>query len=67
MSQETTNMERWLKTAKENGAKYVLDVMDGFDYSHYPVYVSQDEDLSEIRKKYSGNMQQVYSVVEVEE
>ena len=65
MSEESKNMERWLKTAKKEGAKYVLDVMDGFDYSHYPVYVSADEDLSEVRAKYSGNMQRVYSEVEV--
>ena len=66
MSIESENIKRWIKTAKENKSKYVLDIMDGFDYSHYPVYVSEDEDLTIIKGKYSSNMQQVYGVYTVE-
>ena len=65
MSNESENNKRWIKEAKKENAKYILDVLDSFDYSHYPVYVKEDEILEVVKQRYSSNMQSVYSVIEV--
>jgi len=66
MSIENSNIKRWLKEAKEQGATHFLDICDTFDYEHYPVYISKEEDVNEISSKYnSKDMQQVYGTYEV--
>ena len=59
--------ERWLKTARKAGAKYIINVCDTFDYENYPVYVPADMDLEEAKKNYDGvNMQRIDAIVDVE-
>lgn len=61
------NKEEYVKRGKERGAKYVLDIVDGFDHEHYPVYVGQDYDLGTIRRQYDGvNMQKVWATFNIE-
>jgi len=68
MSLESENKKRWIEEAKTLGAKYILDVLDTFDYEHYPVYIYNEEDVSRTKDKYnSQDMQQVYSVITVSE
>lgn len=66
MSPEQQNVERWRKEAVEKGATHFLDVLDSFDYTHYPVYVMPDEDLNEVKAKFNENMQSVYGTYKIE-
>ena len=67
MTPQDSNLSRWLPEAERLGATHVLDVCDGWDYSHYPVYIMPDEDLDKKKAHYSGNMQSVYGTYSVEE
>ena len=67
MSIQSTNKENYLARAVANGSKYVLDVCDGFDYTHYPVFVMEGEILQEVVDRHSQNMQSVYGIYEVVE
>ena len=52
MSPEQENLKRWLKEGIKINATHIIDVCDTFDYTHYPVYVMEDEDLEVIKRKY---------------
>lgn len=61
-----SNHERWLKEAKRQKAKWILDVCDTWDYTNYPVYIKTKKQLEEARQKYNGqNMQQIDAEIEV--
>ena len=56
------DIKGWL-ARKEDHHTHMIVVCDTFDYEDYPVFVTKDEDLSEVRAKYSGvNMQRVMEV-----
>ena len=68
MSVQNENTKRWIKEAKTLGAKYILDVLDTFDYEHYPVYIYNEADVSKTKEKYNNeDMQEVYSIITVED
>ncbi len=58
------DVRRWIRTAKVNGATHIISVCDTFDYEDYPVYVSAQEDVDEVKKKYDGvNMQSINEII----
>lgn len=71
METQKDNLKFWLDIngfyatkIKEN--EYLLDVCDGFDYDHYPVFCN-DENLEEMKKKYNQNMQSITNIFVIEE
>ena len=65
MSSLTVNKTIYIARARALGATYVLDVCDGFDYSHYPVFVMPGDNLQRITEEHSQNMQCVYGTYAV--
>ncbi len=64
MAATEEEVNRWIETAREKGAKYIISVCDTFDYDDYPVYVMPDENLTERKKEYNGeNMQRINEVI----
>ena len=56
------DIKRWIKNAPKN-ATHMIVVCDTFDYSDYPVYVNEFEDVHNIVEKYDNlNMQKVMEV-----
>ena len=63
MAATIQDIYRWLEKANFDGCTHVIVVCDTYDHSYYPVYVTEDEDVREVEKKYQGqNMQQVMEV-----
>ncbi len=61
------DFDRWIETAKEKGAAYVISMCDTFDYDDYPVYVMPNENLeSRIASCRGDSMQTVNEVIEIE-
>ena len=57
--------EQWIKRAREN-TTHIISVCDTFNYDDYPVYVSKDENLAEIKAKYDNvNMQRINEIIKV--
>jgi len=66
MAATRKDVDRWIETAKEMGAKWIISVCDTFDYDDYPVYVMPDEDLEEKRAKYAcKSMQRINEVITI--
>jgi hypothetical protein len=56
-------IKEWFLRGKKNNKTHLIVVCDTFDFENYPVYVSQEEDISAIESKYLWkNMQQVMEV-----
>ena len=67
MAATKKDVDRWIQTAKEKGAKYIISVCDTFDYDDYPVYVMPDENLEERKRNFDGvNMQHINEVITVD-
>lgn len=66
MTATRQDVDRWIETAKEKGAKYIISVCDTFDWDDYPVYVMPDDNLLDIKEKFDGvNMQTINEVIEL--
>lgn len=66
MAATREDVDRWIKTAKERGAKYIISVCDTFDYDDYPVYVMPEENLEERKKDFNGvNMQRINEIITI--
>lgn len=63
MAATREDVDRWIKTARANGAKYIISVCDTFDWDDYPVYVMPNENLEEKKQEYRGNMQKINEVI----
>ena len=56
-------IKKWLEKGKEKNASHVVIVCDEFSNEDYPVYVTHEQDVTEITKKYHDkNMQKVIEV-----
>lgn len=55
-----------LNGAKASGATHVMVVCDTFSYEDYPVLIMPGDDLAAKRREYSGNMQRVMEVIEIQ-
>lgn len=56
------DIEMWLEDAPKN-TTHMIVVCDTFDWSDYPVYVKESEDVHAVVSKYDGpNMQKVMEV-----
>jgi hypothetical protein len=59
-----SHQERWLRTAKEQGATHIIVVCDTFDYEDYPVYVLPHQSLEDRKVAFDGcNMQKIMEVI----
>lgn len=66
MAATKEDVDRWIKTAIENGDRYVISVCDTFDWDDYPVYVPHGKNLSVERAKYDRvNMQKINEIFEI--
>lgn len=60
-------INNWIAKAKKEGYKYIISVCDTFDYSDYPVYCRDVDELSEEFEKYNNvNMQRINEVITIE-
>lgn len=55
-----------LESAKAAGATHVIVVCDTFDYEDYCVNVMPNESLEEKKSKYTGNMQRIMEVIQLQ-
>lgn len=68
MAASKEDVERWIETARKNGAKYIVSVCDTFDYDDYPVYCDDEKELKDAKVKYNNvNMQRINEVIIVDE
>jgi hypothetical protein len=66
MAATEQDIMEWTARGKRQGATHMIVVCDTFSYEDYPVYVSPDESLGEIRSNYDDkNMQRIMEVVEL--
>jgi hypothetical protein len=65
-SQMEQDNERWLKYMPKD-TKWIVNMCDTFDHSHYPIYCKTEEELKKAQAKRNKNMQQVYSVINVKQ
>jgi hypothetical protein len=56
------DISEWFLEGQKGGATHMIVVCDTFDHEDYPVYVMPKENVREIVKNYSGNMQNVMEV-----
>jgi len=62
------NHKNWMKEAKEKKATHFLDIIDTFNYEHYPIYIFENDVLQDKIDEYNNkDMQRVYEIVEVKE
>ncbi len=69
MATSKEEIEGWVKRPSTSGQKddgrkvtHVMIVCDSYDYTDYPVYVHEDEDIKERIAEHSMNMQRVVEV-----
>jgi len=55
-------ISKWIQDGKKQLATHMIVVCDTFDWSDYPVYVKKGEDVRAIEQKYTGNMQKIMEV-----
>lgn len=66
MAATRTDVERWIKTAKEMGATHIISVCDTFYWEDYPVYVMPNEDLDKRKEEFDGvNMQKINEIITI--
>lgn len=65
MAASRLDVNRWIQTAKEDGAKYIISVCDTFDYDDYPVYCNNLKELQQALPYYSTNMQRINEIIEI--
>lgn len=57
-----SDIRGWLQRAKPEHTHMIV-VVDSFDYGDYPVFVSNDEDVREVARKYNEkSMQRIMEV-----
>jgi hypothetical protein len=62
MATTIQDLKRWFKEGKEQGATHMVVVCDTFDWEDYPVYVKDPDEVLEVIRKHSMNMQKVMEV-----
>ncbi len=66
MAASRQDVERWIQTARAQGATHVISVCDTFEWDDYPVYVMPGDDLEKVKAKYDGvNMQRINEVIPI--
>jgi len=66
MAASREDVNRWVKTAKDEGYRYIISVCDTFEWEDYPVYIKEGENLEEAKLKYDGvNMQKINEVIDL--
>ena len=59
-------IKNWFQQGVDTKATHMIIVCDTFDYEDYPVYVKQDEKVSEVLPKYDrSNMQKIMEVYDL--
>jgi hypothetical protein len=67
---ETQNdlLKLWIPIAKEKKATHILDIVDSFNYEHYPIFILDGDNIEEIKNKYNSmEMQRVFDVIKIED
>jgi len=68
MTANRSDIDIWIKAAKNGKYKYVISVCDTFDYDDYPVYCKDDKELAEKKAHYeSASMQKINEVITINE
>ena len=63
MTASRQEINRWITTAKEDGAKYIISVCDNYD--DYPIYCKSLRELQEAIPYYSTNMNRINEIIEI--
>jgi len=68
MTANRSDIDIWIKAAKNGKYKYIISVCDTFDYDDYPVYCKGDKELAEKKAYYeSTSMQKINEVITINE
>jgi len=64
MATTKQDIARWFQSGKDKGATHMVVVCDTFDWSDYPAYVSESEDVQAIAEEHhkSGKVMEVYDL-----
>lgn len=64
MAASKSDIREWLNRP-HIGKTYMIVVCDTFDFEDYPVFVGVDEDIEDVIRRYSQNMQKVMEVYDL--
>ena len=68
MAASREDVDRWIDTAKKQNKKFIISVCDSWDYTDYPVYCKDEEELNKKKPNYDGiNMQRINEVITIKE
>lgn len=59
MATKVTLIDKWFDEGLKQDATHMIIVCDKFNWEDYPVYVSKDEDVKVIEKRYDPNKLQL--------
>ena len=66
MTASRQEVDRWIRTAKKKGCKYIISVCDTFDYDDYPVYCIDKNELILTYDNYDNvDMQRINEVITI--
>jgi hypothetical protein len=66
MAATRTDIDRWIESAKEEGATHIISVCDTFEWEDYPVNVLPGENLELKKLQYDNvNMQKINEVITI--
>ena len=68
MAATRQDIDGWIRYAKKQDKKFIISVCDTWDYSDYPVYCKDEEELEDQKKYYrNADMQNINEVITIEE
>lgn len=66
MTANRSDIDRWIKTARQAKMKFIISVCDTFDYDDYPVYCKDEKELKKKKREYDNkSMQSINEIIEV--
>lgn len=66
MAATKEDVDRWITRGKKENYKYIISVCDTFDWSDYPVYCKDYEELSDNKKYYKeASMQKINEIIKL--
>lgn len=68
MASTRLDVDRWIKSAKEQGKKFIISVCDTFEYDDYPVFCENEKEMKEEHKYYkSASMQKINEIIHIKD
>lgn len=66
MAASKSEIQKWIKKAKNDDCSHLLVICDAFDYMDYPVYVNKNQNINTIVKIYRNkNMNRIMEIYDL--